>query len=96
VDGDVLLLDEQLDEQLLEPGVEVPIERTQVVAEAVVAIVGELHRLATLDAAPGALHAAVDGLAREQRQALELAQESLVEDRRVDRRRQQIRIHEKS
>ena len=33
VDVDVLLLDEELDEQLLEPRVEVPVERAQVVAE---------------------------------------------------------------
>ena len=91
MDGDVLLLDEELDEQLLEAGVEVPVERAQVVAQGVVAIVGELDRLAALDAAPDALHAAVDGLARDQHQALELAQEGLVEDGRIDRRRQQVR-----
>jgi hypothetical protein len=42
VDGDVLLLDEQLDEELLEAGVDVPVERAQVVADGVVAVVGEL------------------------------------------------------
>ena len=56
-DGDVLLLDEQLDEQPLEPRVDVPVELAQVVAEAVVAVVGELDRLATLDAATAALRA---------------------------------------
>ena len=34
VDGDVLFLDEELDEQLLEAGVEVPVQRAQVVAQA--------------------------------------------------------------
>ena len=93
VDGDVLLLDEQLDEQPLEACVQVPVERAQVVAEGVVAVVRELDRLTALDAAPGALHAAVDGRAREQRQPLELTQECLIEDRRVDRRRQEVGIH---
>ena len=41
-DGDVLLLDEELDEQPLEAGVDVPVELAQVVAERVVAVVGEL------------------------------------------------------
>ena len=49
VDVDVLFFDEQLDEQLLEPRIEVPVERTQVIAEGVVAVVGELDRLAPLD-----------------------------------------------
>ena len=87
--GDVLLLDEELDEQPLEPGVDVPVELAQVVAEGVVAVVGELDRLAALDAPPAALEPAADGRAHQQQQALELAQERLVEDGRVDLARQE-------
>ena len=83
-DRDVLLLDEQLDEQPLEPRVDVPVELAQVVAEGVVAVVGELDRLAALDAPPSALEPAADRRAHQQQQSLELAQERLVEDRRVD------------
>ena len=83
-DGEVLLLDEQLDEQPLEPGVDVPVELAQVVAEGVVAVVGELHGLAPLDAPAAALEAAPDGRADEQQEALELAQEPLVEHGRVE------------
>ena len=88
-DRDVLLLDEQLDEQPLEPGVDVPVELAQVVAQGVVAVVGELDRLAALDAPPAALQAAPDRRAHQQQQALELAQERLVEDGRVDLARQE-------
>ena len=88
-DRDVLLLDEELDEQPLEPGVDVPVELAQVVAEGVVAVVGELDRLAALDAPPAALEAAADRRAHEQQQPLELAQEGLVEDGRVDLARQE-------
>jgi hypothetical protein len=42
VDRDVLFLDVELDEQLLETGQDVPVELAQVVAEGVVAEVGEL------------------------------------------------------
>ena len=59
-DGDVLLLDEQLDEQLLESGVDVPVELAEVVAQGVVAVIGELDRLAALDAPAATLEAASD------------------------------------
>ena len=88
-DRDVLFLDEELDEQLLEAGVDVPVELAQVVAERVVAVVGELDRLAALDAPAAALEPAADGRAHQQEQALELAQERLVEDRRVDLAREE-------
>ena len=90
-DRHVLFLDEQLDEQLLEAGVDVPVELAEVVAERVVAVVGELHRLAALHAPSAALEAAADRRSHQQQQALELAQERLVEDRRVDLRRQEDR-----
>ena len=83
-DREVLLLDEELDEEALEPGVDVPVELAQVVAEGVVAVVGELHGLAPLDAPPAALQAAPHRRPDEQQQALELAQERLVEHGRVE------------
>ena len=88
-DGDVLFLDEELDEQLLEPGVDVPVELAQVVAEGVVAVVGELDRLAALDAPAAALEPAADRRPHQQQQAFELAQEGLVEDGRIDLARQE-------
>ena len=88
-DGDVLLLDEQLDEEPLESGVDVPVELAQVVAERVFAVIGELDRLATLDAPAAALEPAADRRAHDQQQPLELAQERLVEDGRVDLARQE-------
>jgi hypothetical protein len=90
VDGDVLLLDEQLDEQPLEAGVDVPVERAQVVAQGVVAVVGELDRLAALDAAPDALHAAADGPRVTSSSRSSWRRNALVEDGRVDGRRQQV------
>jgi hypothetical protein len=83
-DRDVLLLDEQLHEQLLEPREHVPVELAQVVAQGVVAVIRELHALAALDTPPAALQSAPDRRAEEEQQALELAQERLVEDGRVD------------
>ncbi len=88
-DRDVLFLDEELHEQPLETGVDVPVELAQVVAEGVVAIVREFDRLAALDAATPALEPATHRRAHQQQQALELAQEGLVEDRRVDLARQE-------
>ena len=81
---DVLLLDEQLHEQLLEPRVDVPVELAQVVAQGVVAVVGELDALAALHAPPPALEPAADRLLHQHAEALELPQEALVEDRRVE------------
>ena len=88
-DRDVLFLDEELDEQLLQTGIDVPVELAEVVAERVVAVVGELDRLAALDAPAAALEAAPDRRAHQQEQPLELAQERLVEDGRVDLARQE-------
>jgi hypothetical protein len=83
-DRHVLLFDEELDEELLEPRVHVPVELAEVVPERVIAVVGELDALAALDAAPPALQAAPDRRAQQQQEALELTQEALVEDRRVE------------
>ena len=89
MDGDVLLLDEELDEEPLETGVDVPVELAQVVAQGIVAVVGELDRDAALGAAADPLETTADRALRHQQEALELAQKALVEDGRVDRRRQQ-------
>ena len=88
-DGDVLFLDEQLDEEPLESGVHVPVELPQVVTERVFAVIGELDGLAALDAPATTLEPAADRRAHDQQQPLELAQERLVEDGRVDLARQE-------
>ena len=89
--GDVLLLDKQLHEELFEAGVHVPVKLAQVVAGRVVAVIGELDRLAAFDASPTTLEAAADRRAHEQEQPLELAQEALIEDGRIDLRGQEDR-----
>ena len=81
VDGDVLLLDEELHEEALEPRVGVPVELAQVVAGGVVAVVGELDALAAPHAAPLALHPPGGEAPRGQLELLEPAQEGLVEER---------------
>ena len=79
VEVEVFLLHEQADEEPVEPGVEVPVEEAQVVADDVVAIVGELDGLALALAAALALHAAEEDLARDQFQLLQPGQELRVE-----------------
>ena len=54
----------QADEEPVEPGVEVPVEKAQIVADDIVAIVGELDALALALAARLALHAAEEDLAQ--------------------------------
>ena len=83
-DGDVLLLHEELDEQSLQPRIDVPVELPKVVARRVVAVVGEFHGLTAFDTPATALEAAADRRAHQQEQAFELAQERLVEDRGID------------
>ena len=91
-DRDVLLLDVQLDEQLLQAGEHVPVQLPQVVAEGVVAEVGELDGLAALHRSPAALEAAANRPLHDQEQALQLAQELLVEHRGIDVRRKERRL----
>jgi hypothetical protein len=90
-DRDVFLFDEQLHEQLLEPRVHIPVELAQVVAQRVFAVIGELDRLASFHAPPAALEAATHGRAHQQQQTLELAEERLVEDGRIDLGREEDR-----
>src|SRR5439155_17139661 len=83
VDGHVLLLDEELDEELLQACVHVPVELAEVVPGGVVAVVSELDALAAPDAAPLALHAAGGQPARGELELFEAPQECLVEERRA-------------
>ncbi len=76
---EVFLLHEEPDEQAVEPGVQVPVEEAQVVADDVVAVVGELDALPLALAAPLALHAAQENLARHQLELFEPGQELRVE-----------------
>lgn len=71
----IFFFEKQLDDQLVEAGVEVPIEQTQVVAGDVVTKVGELDALAFALATPFALHSATKDLARDKFQSLELSEQ---------------------
>ena len=71
----VLFFQEQFDDELVEPGVQVPIERPQVVARHVAAEVGKLDALPLALAAPLALHAATKNFARHQLQPFKLSHE---------------------
>ncbi len=63
VEVQVFLFHEQANEKAFEPGEQVPVEKAQIVADDVIAIVGELDALALLLAAALALHAAEENLA---------------------------------
>ncbi len=75
----VFLLEEQLQEQLVEPAVDVPVDVPQVVADGVVAMLGELHRRTPALALALALHPADEDLAADQLELLELVEELRVE-----------------
>ena len=81
VDVQVFLLEEQLQEQLVEPAVDVPVDVPQVVAERVVAMLGELDRRAPALALSLAFHPADEDPAADQLELLELVQELRVEQR---------------
>ncbi len=79
---EVFLFLEKFEEQFVRPAVDVPIDRAQIVARGVVAIIGELQAGAELvRAAFGAALAGV-GPAREQVQAFELGEEDGVKEHR--------------
>ena len=78
----VFLLHEEAQKEPIETGVEVPVEEAEVVADDVVAVVGELDALALLLAAALALHAAEEDLARDQLELLEAGEEVGLEQRR--------------
>src|SRR5262249_49723357 len=71
VDVQVFFLHEQAEEEAIKAGVKVPVEEAEVIADDVVAVIGELDRLALALAAPLALHAAEEDLARDQLELLE-------------------------
>ena len=81
VDVQVFLFEEQLQEELVEPAVDVPVDVPQVVADGVVAMLGELDRRPPPLALPLALHPADEDLAADQLELLELVQELRVEQR---------------
>ncbi len=77
----VFFFEKQLDDELVEPGVQIPIERPQVVARHVAAKVGELDALPFALAPPLALHPPAKHLARDQLQPFELGHEVGREER---------------
>ena len=82
VDVQVFLLEKQLQEELVEPAVDVPVDVPQVVAERVVAMLGELDRRTPALALALAFHPADEDPAADQLELLELVQELRVEQRR--------------
>src|SRR5262249_2211779 len=80
VDRQVLFLLEQPQQQLVEAAVEVPVDVAHVVAERVVAVVGELDAGAGLARAPLGADAPGEQLLRHQVEVLELLQELVAEE----------------
>ena len=94
VEREVFLLEEQLEEQAVEAGVDVPVDEAEVVADDVVAVVGELDALPAPLAPPLALHLAGQHLARHDVELVEPGHERRVEqhaERRARRRRRRGR-----
>src|SRR4051795_3459139 len=79
VEVEVFLLEEELQEELVEAAVDVPVDVPEVVADRVVAMVGELDRRAAPLALALPLHPADEDLAADQLELLELVQELGVE-----------------
>jgi hypothetical protein len=71
----VLLFEEELDDELVEAGVEVPVELAEVVSRDVVAKIGELYALAFALAAALAFHSAAKDFAGNQFEPLELREQ---------------------
>ena len=74
---------EPLKQQLVVPGVQVPVEEAQIVADDVIAIVGELDALPLALGATFALHTAHEDLARHQFELFELGKKLRIEQRFV-------------
>ncbi len=71
----ILFFEEQLQEQLVEPGISVPIDESQIVAGHVIAEIGKLDALTFPFAAAFPFHAAAKNLARHELQSLELREQ---------------------
>src|SRR5712691_1626654 len=75
VHGDVLLVLEELDDEVVQPAIDVPIELADVVARHVLAVVDEIHGAAALRAAALALDLVGDPLAAHQTETLQAAEQ---------------------
>jgi hypothetical protein len=71
----ILFFHEETDEEAVEPGEQVPIEKAEVVADDVVAVVGELDALTFTLAAALAFESAEKNLPRHQLELLETSEE---------------------
>ena len=76
IEVQVFFFQEQLQEQPVQPGVEIPVDEPQVVAGDVIAKVGELDALPFPSAAPFALHPTAKDLAADQLQSFQLRDKS--------------------
>ncbi len=81
VDVQVFLFLEPLEQELVVPGEDVPVEVAEVVARGVLAVVGELDAAAELHRPPLGQQLAPEHPARDQREVFELLQEIGVEKR---------------
>jgi hypothetical protein len=70
----VLFFEEQLEKQLVEPSIQVPVDEPQVVAGDVIAEVGKLDALPLALAAPLPFHPAAKDFSRYKLEALELGE----------------------
>src|SRR5690606_33268064 len=75
IEVQILFLEKQLEKQPVQPSVQVPIDKPQVIADDIVAKVSEFDALALALAAPFALHAAAEHFARDQLHALQPAEQ---------------------
>ena len=79
---EVLLLLVEFDEKTVEAAVDVPVDRAKIVADAVVAVVGEFEARSALARAALGMVFAAKNLPREQMELLELGEESGIEEKR--------------
>ena len=79
---EILLLLEKLHEKPIEARIDIPVDRAQIVAERVVAVVGEFEARSALARAALGMVFAAKNLPREQMELLELGEESGIEEKR--------------
>ncbi len=71
----ILFFEEQLEKQLVQPGIQVPVDQPQVIAGDVAAEIGKLDALAFAFAPPLAFHSPPKNLPGYQFQSLQLGQQ---------------------
>src|SRR5262249_7823701 len=95
VQAEILLVDEELDVQPIEPAEDIPVDVAEVVTDAVRPVIGELDTLSLARAAPLAFHSSPERPARRQRQPLQLGQKVWRERDGPDSRRHGLALVER-